>query len=99
MSYFKTAIHWLDGEEEREAYVGVRYTGHKGFRGDHIDPPEPASVEIQEIKVLEGDSPVPDEMYYDDDLLAECLQDWAEEAIEAAEWEAQSRRDRLMEGF
>lgn len=98
MSYLKTSIAWIEGGEEREAYVGVRYSGHKGFPGSYIDPPEPASVEIDDVKVLEGD-PLPADWEPSDDLLAECLQDWHEEAIEAAEWREQSRRDQLMEGF
>lgn len=99
MGYLKTATAWTDAfGEEREALIGVRYTVHKGFRGDHIDPPEPATVEIDDVKVIEG-GPLPDDWEAPDELLAECLADWAEEAIEAAEWRAQSRRDQLMGGF
>lgn len=99
MGYLKTSIMWHDSKGgECEAYVGVRYTGHKGFRGDHIDPPEPATVEIDDIKVIEG-CPLPDDYEATDELIAECLADWAEEAAEAEEWRAQSRRDQLMGGF
>lgn len=98
MGHLKTAIVWTENGEEREAYVGVRYTGHKGFPGSYIDPPEPASVEIGDVKVLEGD-PLPADWEPSDELLAECLQDWHEEAMEAAEYRAEAARDRLMEGF
>lgn len=48
--------------------------------------------------MIEG-CPLPDDYEATDELIAECLADWAEEDAEAEEWRAQSRRDQLMGGF
>ena len=95
-----TSIMWHDSRgSEVEADVRVIYSRRKGFRGDHIDPPEPSSVEIVEIQCADKSVTIPEHFYEDEALLAECMEDWASEEIEAAEWREQSRRDRLMEGF
>ena len=94
-----TSITIEDELGETDYDVGVIYSRSKGFRGDHIDPPEPSSVEIVEIQCADKSVNIPGHFYDDEALLAECMEDWASEEIEAAEWRAQSRRDRLMEGF
>lgn len=97
---FKTSLLWRDSRGgEVEADVRVTYSRSKGYRGDRIDPPEPSSVEIVEIQCADKSVTIPQHFYDDEALLAECMEDWASEEIEAAEWRAQSRRDRLMGGF
>ena len=96
---FATSLCWEDANgDEIEADVRVLYSRDKGFAGDHIDPPEPASIEIISITPADPTVIVPTRFETDDDLIAECMADWAAEEIEAAEWRAQSRRDQLMEG-
>lgn len=98
---FKTSLMWHDSRGgECEAQVFVTYVGTKGFAGDRTDPPEPASVEI--VKIVDANDPsagIPERFLEDEDLIAECFEDWKAEEIEAAEWREQSRRDQLMEGF
>ena len=97
---FKTSLLWHDSRgSEIEADVRVTYSRSKGFRGDHIDPPEPSSVEIVEIQCADKSVTIPEHFHEDDALLAQCMEDWASEEIEAAESRAEAARDRLMEGF
>ncbi len=97
---FTTSIMWHDSTGgEVEARVRVTYSRFKGFAGDWTDPPEPAAVEIVSIFPLDSTDPVPDHFLTDESLIEECLEDWANEEVEAAEWREQSRRDSLMGGF
>ena len=97
---FTTSLVWADSQgEEIEADVRVTYSRSKGFRGDHIDPPEPSSVEIVEIQPADKSITIPEHFHEDDALLAECMEDWASEEADAEEYRAEAARDRLMEGF
>lgn len=100
---FKTSIRWHNSTGgECEADVVVIYERHKGYAGDRIDPPEADSVEIISVKYAAPDAEaptIPASFSEDDDLIAECMEDWALDEIEAAEWRAQSRYDQSMEGF
>lgn len=94
-----TSITIEDELGETDYDVRVIYSRSKGFRGDHIDPPEPSSVEIVEIQCADKSVTIPEHFYEDEALLTECMEDWASEEIEAAEYRAEAARDRLMEGF
>ena len=92
-------LHTSIETDETEYDVRVLYQYDKGYKGDYYQPPEPASVEILEIKPADTTLTVPEHFYEDEGLIAECMADVAEQAAEAAEWRAQSRRDALMGGF
>ena len=94
-----TSIVIDDELGETEYDVRVLYQYDKGYAGSYYQPPEPASVEIIEITPADQSLTVPEHFYEDEGLIAECMADVAEQAAEAAEWRAQSRRDQLMGGF
>ena len=94
-----TSIVIEDELGETEYDVRVLYQYDKGYKGDYYQPPEPDSVEILEITPADRALTVPEHFYEDEGLIAECMADVAEQAAEAAEWRAQSRRDALMGGF
>jgi len=96
---FKTVLCWQEGDEDREAEVRVFYRGIGGCGATLETPSEPDTVEIDEIRWLAGDKPLPDNAEENASLIDECFADWTEYLQEAAEWRAQSRRDRLMGGF
>lgn len=94
-----TDLLWHDSRgSEVETRVRVVYSRHKGFSGDFTDPPEDASVEIVSIASEPAGVDIPAHFFESEELLAECMQDWAEDEIAADEWLAQSLRDRLMMG-
>lgn len=96
----KTHLMWHDSRgSEVEVDVRVIYSRDKGYKGSYYQPAEPSSVEIVDIQCADKSVTVPDHFYEDEALLAECMEDWASEEADAAEWREQSRRDRLMEGF
>ncbi len=91
---------------EVEFAATVVYARHKGFAGDHTDPPEPATVELIDIIVnVPGREPFKlggptllDAL--NDALQADMMDDWAASEIDAAERLVESRRDELqMECF
>ncbi len=93
---FSTSLIWHDSRGgECEANVRVSYAFHAGFAGDLTDPPEPASVEITKIVDASGQA-VPDHFLTDDALIAECMEDWADNQAAAEEYCADQRRDDLM---
>lgn len=95
---FKTTLIWPIGlDEEVECEAMVSYVGRKGFAGDRIDPPEDASVEIIEIKAIDGETVIPDSFFEDDGLMAECFEDWRDDEIAAAEYRAEQRAETLRE--
>lgn len=94
-----TSITIEDELGETDYDVRVIYSRDKGYKGSYYQPAEPSSVEIVEIQCADKSVTIPEHFYEDEALLAECMEDWASEEIEAAEWRAQSRRDQLMEGF
>jgi hypothetical protein len=95
---FKTEIDLskgLIGGDEFIVEVPVEYDRYAGFAGDRTDPPEGARVEICDI-VTRGGAPVSDRFYTDEELLAECMEDWIDDAIAAEEYCAEQRRDDEM---
>lgn len=93
---FTTTLIWHDSRGgECEAEAKVTYAFHRDFAGDLTDPPEPDSVEILGIIDSYGDH-VPDSFLDDEDLKAECFQDWLDDQAAAEEYRAEQRRDDLM---
>jgi len=93
---FKTTVLLNDGDIE--VPVRVVYSRYAGFRGSMEQPPEDASVEIVSITETDPAILLPAHYEADDNLIAECMQDWADEAEDAAEWRAQCRRDDALMG-
>lgn len=92
-----TILCWQEGGEDREACAKVTYARHSGYRGDSINPPEDATVEIIAIERTDPGEPIDFERWQNDaDLLAECMDDWSEDLIAAAEYRAEQRRDDAM---
>ncbi len=85
-----------------ECAATVFFSHYKGFEGDRTDPPEPATVELTDVKVrLSGrDSfKLPQSALLDalnDALQDEMFEFVAAEAEAAAERRAESRRDDLL---
>lgn len=52
--------------------VLVSYNRDAGYKGDSIDPPEAPSFEISAIAPRDGKTVIPQQFYYDENLLAEC---------------------------
>ncbi len=97
---FSTSITIEDELGETEYDVRVLYTRYAGCKGSYYEPAEDPSVEIISIEPADRSITVPDSFYEDETLIAECMQDWAEEAENAREWRAQCRRDdALLAGF
>lgn len=94
---FKTTLCWSDEHcDDNEVSVVVSYDTYAGYEGDRIDPPEDAHVEITDIVPTLAGATIPDRFMTDDDLLAECMADWADDEIAAAEYRADQRRDDAM---
>lgn len=82
-----TTAFWTDADgEDRDQDVKVVYTYYRGFNGSQIDPPEPASIEIQSVT-----PDVPESCY--DALAVECWEDYAGYVADAAEYRASLRED------
>lgn len=84
---------------ETEYDVRVLYSHDAGYKGSFYEPAEAPSVEIISIEPADRSITVPESLYEDEGLIAECFADWRADQEEAAEWRAQSRRDALMGGF
>ena len=94
---FKTTLCWSDEHcDVNEVSVVVSYDTYAGYRGDRIDPPEDSHVEITGIVPGIPGTSIPDRFMTDDDLLAECMEDWTNDEIAAAEYRAEQRRDYAM---
>jgi hypothetical protein len=95
---FGTMLCWLDDAgNEQEASVEVTYSTYAGFNGSMVQPSEDPSVEIQTIERTDPGEPIDYARWEDDaDLIAECMQDWAEDIEAAAEYRAEQRRDDAM---
>lgn len=96
---FSTSITIEDELGETEYDVRVTYSRSKGYAGSFYEPAEEPSVEIVSIEPADKSITVPEQFYDDETLIAECMDDWACEEEDAAEWRAQSGRDSLMGGF
>lgn len=92
-----TNLLWHDSRGgEVETRARVIYARHKGYAGSRIDPPEPASVEIIDIRSEPDGVDIPAHFWESEELMQECMEDWEADEIEAQEWRAQARRDELM---
>lgn len=96
--------HYIErGDEEIELSVVYDVTPIVPARlyGDYPHPEEGGDIEIISVKRNGEEFALTDAE--EDALRTACEErahsDMAEEAAEAAEWRAQSRRDALMEGF
>ena len=96
---FTTSLIWYEGEDEFEADVRVLYSRTKGYEATLEEPGCDAEIEIISITPKDPTITIPERFETGEDLIAECFEDWRNDEEEAAEWRAQSRRDRLMEGF
>lgn len=85
MGKFNTVLGWGD---DNEAKVTVTYIYHRAYADTLEEPGEPENVEIQSIS---GD--VPDSFYGDEDLIAECLADYHDDQIAAAEYRSEQRKE------
>lgn len=87
---------------EVEYAATVVYARHKGFAGDHTDPPEPATVELIDIIVnIPGREPFklgPPTLLdaLNDALQADMMDDWTLSDELAGEYRADARRDDLL---
>ncbi|MBB5709296.1 hypothetical protein [Sphingomonas xinjiangensis] len=94
---FTTELCWEDADgNEVEASVRVLYSRHNAYPETLEDIGCEAAVEIISITPADPTIRVPERFETDDDLMAECMADWAAEKIDAAEWRAQCRRDDLL---
>lgn len=92
MSSFTTSITLPD---EQDADIRVEYSFYAGYKGSQIEPPEPASVEIINITPADPLILIPNDLYEDDDLLAECMAHHCDMLTDAAERRAEDRREAL----
>lgn len=92
MSAFTTSITLPD---EQDSDIRVEYSFYAGYKGSQIEPPEPASVEIIDITPADPLIIIPDDLYEDDDLLAECMAHYRDMLDDAAERRAEDRREAL----
>ena len=92
MSAFTTRITLPD---EQDSDIRVEYSFYAGYKGSQIEPPEPASVEITSITPADPSITIPDDLYEDGDLLAECMAHYRDMLDDAAERRAEDRREAL----
>jgi hypothetical protein len=98
MGKLKTTLLFYDGRGgELEEQVCVTYEVTPGYAETREEPGCEATVEITEIRDSHGD-PVRSYSFECKDLQAECLQDWHDDQIAAAEYAAELRAD-MMEKF
>lgn len=101
---FKTSIMVTLAGVEHEWPATITYARHKGYAGDRISPPEPATVEVVSIALTGAQGgqmylPAAVEDHFNDDseIIALLMQDWADDSAAAAEYRAEARREaRLM---
>lgn len=92
-SYKADMVIKIDGVEI-ECDALVSFSHHNGLAGDQIDPPEPAGVELESVKVtLPGRDPYelgPPSLI---DVLNQKMQDEMFDFVDALEAEAAEARD------
>lgn len=94
-----TTLIWHDSTGgECSANVRVTYSRTAGCAPSFDDPGSPDEVEIIKIVADDGE-PVPQRFYTDETLIEECVEHWAADEAEAAEWRAQCRRDDRLMGY
>jgi hypothetical protein len=96
---FKTTLSWDDGDgREYQVPVTVTYRAYPGYAGSQTEPPEGTSVTITDIQAApEDDSIISDAWFDDEGLIAECMADWRDDQIAAAEYRAEARADDRMQ--
>lgn len=101
---FRTPILVAIAGIEHEWPATVIYACYPGFAGSRTDPPEEASVEIVDIKLLgehgaQVDLPeqVVNKFAEDEHLLDLLMQDWAEDKQRAAEYRAEAMAEARWE--
>ncbi len=94
MGVLKTNIIWHDGTggEHDCADVPVEYSVTKGYPETRQDPGSPDEVEILSLPAY-----IPTRFYGSQELKDECLQDWHEDQIAAAEYAAEARAEYLRD--
>lgn len=95
---FKTEISVMIAGIERDWPALIIYARYAGYAGSSIEPPEPASVEIIDIKLLgtygvQIDLPakIVDQFCEDESLMALLMDDWMNDEIAAQETILESR--------
>lgn len=98
---FKSTAIWHDSAgNECECEVIVEYDRYTGFDGDRINPPEEARVEVIGITPVIAEYDIPANAIDLDAYAEDCMADWTDDAIAAAESRADARRDdAMMERF
>lgn len=102
MPKLRTTIQISSGHAEYETEIEVDYTVHRGCRATYTQPGEEDTAEIASIKVLNTDGSwwaapfLGDLLQNDDEILADCMQDWIEREIYAEEQRAEIRREDLQ---
>jgi len=90
MNALRTTLVWDEPDASHVAPVTVSYTVSPGYPADMTDPGASDTVEITGIA---AGRPVPDRFLHDPDLLAECLADWRDDQMRAADDAAEQNRD------
>lgn len=98
---YSTSIVFRVGDAEASYDATVIYARHRGYAGDQIDPPEPASCEVLGITLdftktrrIPLDELIVAELV--DELQPELLADWHEDDLAAADARAEARREDAM---
>lgn len=92
----------LGGIEEHEVEALIGYWCTPAWPPSHDDPGSDALVEIDTIRLI-GDNDtlglpawMVDPWRHDEVLIADCMEDWADDMAAAEEARADARRDDLM---
>ena len=94
MSNLRTTMTWEDASgDEQSACVSVEYTFHRGYPDTWEEPGCDTFVEINIISGMHPD--VPARFYNDDDLRAECMEDYLDREESAREHAADMRAEDL----
>jgi|GEM_PF-2352311 len=94
----KTWLMWHDSTgSEVECDVLVEYDTYNGFAGDMTDPPEAACVEIVGVTAVDKSISIPDSAIDEEVLADDCMQDWRDAEIDAAEYAAEHRAEMARE--
>lgn len=92
-----TILCWQDASgEDCETCVGVTYLVADGSPPTQTDPGYDTAVEIDTVVPTSGYPLDERDWTEDDDLKAECLEDWREYLIAAEEYRAEQRRDAML---
>jgi hypothetical protein len=94
----KTWLMWHDSTgSEVECDVLVEYDTFNGFAGDMTDPPEDARIEIVGVTAVDKSISIPAHAIDEEVLADDCMQDWRDDEIDAAEYRAEHRAEQLRD--